>query len=73
MGMLQSETFMRALQADRTRDLERAARDHRLLTANADEARDMASSAAPEAPAQTLQGSARAARNPCGESTVLPA
>ncbi|MBA2382561.1 MAG: hypothetical protein H0V73_10675 [Chloroflexi bacterium] len=31
--MFQSETMMRAIHAERVRDLERAARDHRLLAA----------------------------------------
>jgi hypothetical protein len=67
--MLQSETFMRAVQADRNRDLERAAREHRLLTANAEAARD----AAVEAAAKTVEVPARAVRTACGDSAGLPA
>jgi hypothetical protein len=67
--MLQSETFMRAVQADRNRDLERAAREHRLLTANAEAARD----AAFEMATKTVENAARAVRTPCGDSAGLPA
>ena len=64
--MFHSETLAWAIHADRVRDLERKAREHRLLVA-ADE---------PVAPAQAVSRAPIAAptkRPACGDSAGLPA
>ena len=65
--MFQSETLARAIHADRVRDLERAARDHRLLAA-ADEPVPLEPE--PEVLVWVAPTTKRAA---CGDSAGLPA
>jgi hypothetical protein len=64
--MLHSETIARVIHADRVRDLERAARDHRLL-APADEL------VTDRQPINRPRVSPATGRNACGDSAGLPA
>jgi hypothetical protein len=64
--MFHSETLGRAIHADRVRDLERAAREHRLLAASADERFD-------RPPEVRIQAVASAKRPACGDSAGQPA
>ena len=63
--MFFSETLARVIHADRVRDLERAARDHRLLAANDPE---------PERePAAKVRVAPAAKQSACGDSAGVPA
>ncbi len=64
--MFPSETVARTIHADRVRDLERAARDRRLLAEPTEES---------AWPAATIpaRGAVPVARRPCGDSARLPA
>jgi hypothetical protein len=64
--MFDSETLGRVIHADRVRDLERAARDHRLLSAAADERFDRPSDV-------RVQAIPSAKRPACGDSAGQPA
>jgi hypothetical protein len=64
--MFQSETLFRAIHADRIRDLERAARDHRMLLEDQDPVPTTLSVA-------RVRVSPAAKRPACGDSAGLPA
>jgi hypothetical protein len=63
--MLHSLTVAQAIHADRVRDLERAARDRRLLDANE-------APAASNLPASFVRPVPVARRNPCGDAANAP-
>jgi len=63
--MFPSETLARAIHADRVRDLERAARNHRLLAARDDQPAGQPAASARFAPATK--------RPACGDSAGQPA
>jgi len=64
--MLHSETLARVIHADRVRDLERSARDHRLLSGSTEPV-------APSLSSSFVRSVPGARRNPCGDSANVPA
>ena len=64
--MFFSETVARAIHADRVRDLERAARERRLLAANEDET-------VARVPATPVAALPATKRSGCGDSAGVPA